>query len=232
MDVASLITGGKDSIYSTYVALHHGWNIKYLVTLLPERADSWMYHSINIHLVHDIARSMGLPLVTRKSCGIPDRELEDLKEILKDLDIDGIVSGVIASDYQRERIGRVCDELGLRNLSPIWHKDQEMLLKQQLDAGFEILIDSVSAEGLGEEWLGRILDKRNLDEFLKVCREKGINPSGEGGEFETLVLDCPLYHDRMVIVDMEKIWKKDRGYCSIKKIRLEKKSVGDIPELF
>jgi len=230
--VASLISGGKDSLYATYVALNHGWNVKYLVSLIPKREDSWMFHSINTKLVSDIAESIRIPLLSKETCGEREKELEDLKEILKDLDVDGVVSGAIASDYQRERIGKVCDELGLRNFSPIWHKSQEKILRYQINAGFKILIDAVSAEGLGREWLGKILDESNIDDFIELCKKYGINPSGEGGEFETLVLDCPLYHERLAIKDTEIIWKRDHGYCIVKSIEKEKKSVTDVLKSF
>ena len=230
MKVASLISGGKDSLYATYIALNHGWSIEYLVSLIPKRKDSWMFHSINIELVKDIASSMKLPLLIKETCGEKEKELEDLKDVLKDLDIEGVVNGAIASDYQRERIGMVCDELGLKNFSPIWHKDQEKILRYQINAGFEILIDAVSAEGLEREWLGKILNTTNIDTFIELCERYGINPSGEGGEFETLVLDCPLYHERLIIEDKEVVWKKDHGYCVVKSVRKEKKSVTDVPE--
>ena len=112
----------------------------------------------------------------------------------------------------------------------IWHKDQEMLLRYQIAAGFEIMIDHVSAEGLGKEWLGKIIDEKNVDEFIEMCGRYGINPSGEGGEFETIVLDSPLYREKLVVEDMRIRWYRDYGYCEIMKLRRERKSVSDIPK--
>lgn len=232
MKVASLLSGGKDSLYATYVVLQHGWDVSCLVSIFPRRADSWMFHSANIELVRMIAEVMNIPLVVRETAGEKEKELEDLKKALQDLDISGVVSGAIASDYQRERICRVCDELGLKCFVPIWHKKQDDLLRQQVKAGFKIMIDQVSAEGLGKEWLGRVVDESNVEEFIGVCMEHGINPSGEGGEFETLVLDCPLYREKLVIEGMSVVWYGDRGYCRIEKVRREKKSVDDVPKLF
>jgi len=230
MKVASLLSGGKDSLYALYVVLQHGWDVKYLVSLIPKRQDSWMFHSANIHLVNTIADVIGIPLVTKTTAGRKEEELNDLKIALEGLDIDGVVSGAIASDYQRERICKVCDELNLRCFVPIWHKNQEMLLRYQIAAGFEIMVDHVSAEGLGKEWLGKIIDEKNVDEFIEICRRYGINPSGEGGEFETIVLDSPLYREKLFVEDMRIRWYRDYGYCEIIKLRRERKSVSDIPK--
>lgn len=232
MNVASLISGGKDSIYATYVVLNHGWDVRYLVSLIPKMENSWMFHSINIGLVPSIAESIGIPFISRETSGEKERELEDLKKVLEGLDIDGVVSGAIASDYQRERIGKVCDELGLKNFSPIWHKNQENILRYQIRSGFEIMIDSISAEGLGREWLGKIIDESIVDAFIENCKEFGINPSGEGGEFETIVLDCPLYHKKLIVRDMNIIWEKDHGYCKIIKIEKREKSITNVFEPF
>ncbi|MCD6542496.1 MAG: hypothetical protein J7K38_04135, partial [Thermoplasmata archaeon] len=111
-----------------------------------------------------------------------------------------------------------------------WHKNQEMLLRYQIAAGFEIMVDHVSAEGLGKEWLGKIIDEKNVDEFIEICRRYGINPSGEGGEFETIVLDSPLYREKLFVEDMRIRWYRDYGYCEIIKLRKKRKSVSDIPK--
>ena len=101
--------------------------------------------------------------------------------------------GGIASDYQWDRINEVCQDLGLKAFSPLWRKDQEMLLHEMVQAGLRAIIVNVSAEGLGPSWLGRMIDNRAIEELKGLQKRFSINLSGEGGEYETLVIDSPLY---------------------------------------
>jgi ABC transporter with metal-binding/Fe-S-binding domain ATP-binding protein len=219
MRVAALISGGKDSLYSIYISLQHGWEVSYLVALVPERRDSWMFHSINLHLLPVIASNIGIPLTMRETKGKREDELKDLKYILRDLPIEGVISGAVASDYQRTRINHVCDELDLKSFAPLWHKSPEQLLRWQVDAGFRFVIVSVSAEGLDRGWLGREIDRESLEEFIECCKRHRIHVTGEGGEFETLVIDCPIYRKALEIENTEIEWKRDYGYLVVKGFR-------------
>jgi diphthine-ammonia ligase len=154
MNVAALFSGGKDSVFAVYLAEQHGWNLTNLVTIIPENKDSWMYHSVNVHLVDELSEAINIPIVKGITIGEKEDELKDLKEVLSKLDIDGVISGALASEYQRTRIEKICYELNLKSFTPIWHKDQELVLRNQVDAGFKIIITGVFAYGLDETWLG------------------------------------------------------------------------------
>lgn len=217
MRIATLLSGGKDSLYATYISLQYGWDVLYGVAIKPKKL-SWMFHTENIHLINHIAKNVGLPLIEKETDANKEDELDDLKSALKNLAIEGIVSGAIASEYQRTRIEKICHDLGIKSFTPLWHKEQGMLLKEMIEAGFRMVIVAVAAEGLGEEWLGREIDKDCFDELLKIHKKYGINISGEGGEYETFVIDCPLYKKRIEIKKATKIWEKGRGYLKIEKI--------------
>lgn len=219
MKVAALLSGGKDSLYASYIATQYGWDLTYAVTIKPEKL-SWMYHTENIHLVNSIAESMGIPLIEKITHANKEEELEDLKKALQEIDIDGVISGAIASEYQRTRIEKICHELGIKSFTPLWHKNEELLLREMVSAGFEIIIVAVAAEGLGEEWLGRKIDEKCIEELLQLCSEYGINISGEGGEYETFVLDCPLYGKKLIVEKAERKWEGGRGTLNIKKVRM------------
>ncbi|OPY27576.1 MAG: ATP-binding region [Methanobacterium sp. PtaU1.Bin242] len=92
-----------------------------------------------------------------------------------------------------------------------------------ITSGFKVILVSVSAEGLDESWLGRRIDKELLDELLLLHEKYGMHLAFEGGEAETLVLDCPLFKKRIKILNTEKIWERDSGYLNIKKAILEDK---------
>jgi predicted ATP pyrophosphatase (TIGR00289 family) len=221
MKVAALFSGGKDSTFSIYIAKQYGWDVTHLVTLMSENKDSWMFHSINIHLVDKLAEAMDIPLIKRITKGEKEEELADLKKILSDLDVDGVISGAIASEYQRTRIEKICYELGIKSFTPLWHKNQELVLRDEVDAGFKIIIVGAFAHGFNESWLGRALDKKCIDDLVELQKKYGINVAGEGGEFETLVLDCPLFKKKLVLDEVSKEWKRDSGVLQVKKAHLE-----------
>lgn len=227
MRLAALFSGGKDSTYSVYQAVKQGHNIKYLITIAPKSDESWMFHHPCIELTKLQAQAMGIEQIFRESSGTKERELLDLSEEIAKLrgEIDGIVSGAIASEYQRSRIDSICKEFGLTNLAPSWGRNVDELLKEELNNDFEIVVVSVSSQGLDESWLGRKLDSGMLSELKKLEEKSGLNITGEGGEFETFVTDCPLFRKKIVIKDFEKLWdgKTGSGRIVVKDALLESK---------
>lgn len=223
MRLAALCSGGKDSSYALWLALMKGHEIARVVTMIPKQENSWMFHRPNTELIRLFAKASTLPLTERRIPDEREEELEILKRSLEKLSIDGVVSGAIASTYQRNRIEGICKELEFVSLMPLWNEDPSGLLKKMLEDGFEIIITSVSAGGLNEEWLGRKIDKNCLDD-LKMLNEKfGIHITGEGGEYETLVLDAPFFGERIDPIETEIIWEGDRGRLEVKKAELTKK---------
>ena len=156
--VATLLSGGKDSIYATYISLQYGWQITSAVAMTPIN-HSWMFHGVNSHVIPIISRNMGLPLFQTITSGQKETELADLEILLSHKNIEGVISGAVASEYQRTRIEEICHRLSLKSFTPLWHKNQEQILWEMVHHGFKIIIVSVAAEGLGEEWLGRTIDK-------------------------------------------------------------------------
>jgi len=221
MKVAALFSGGKDSVYAISVAEQYGWEVTHLVTLQPENPDSWMFHSINIHLTELLAEVLDIPLVQQKTKGEKEDELADLKSVLEELPIDGEISGAIASEYQRTSIEQVCYDLGIKSFTPLWHKNPKTLLRSQVHAGYDIKIVGVFAQGFDETWLGRTLDNDTIERLLELQKKFRINIAGEGGEFETLVLDGPLFHKKLMIDEATKEWNRDNGVYKVKKAHLE-----------
>ena len=223
MNVAALFSGGKDSVFAIYIAQQYGWDITHLVSIFPENKDSWMYHSVNIHLTKTLAEAINIPLVTQMTKGEKEEELSSLQHVLSTLEIDGVISGAIASEYQRTRIEQVCHELKIKSFTPLWHKDQALLLQEMIKAGFIIKIVGIFADGFDESFLGKTIDQQTLSELKQIQKEKKINIAGEGGEYETLVVDGPIFQKRMILKDTEKQWKRDHGTLIVKKAELEEK---------
>jgi len=186
-----------------------------------------MYHVPNIRLTRYAAEAIGSPIVLKETSGKPPQENHDLKEALMDIkekhQIEGIAVGAVASRYQYNIVSGICAELGLKVYAPYWQKDHAGLIREAIDAGFEIIFVGVAALGLDDSWLGRRLDHEALDELEKLCDKYGINIGGEGGEYETLVVDGPIFGKRIEILESEKIWDGVRGELVVKKARLQGK---------
>lgn len=223
MKLASLCSGGKDSSYALWLASEDGHEIEELVAMIPEREDSWMFHRPDVHIMELFSESADLPLKIGRTSGEKEDELLDLKSVLKTLSVGGLVHGAVASKYQKKRIERLCQDLDLVSLGPLWKMDPLDMLRDMLECGFEVIITSVSAAGFDEDWLGRRIDGDCVNDLKELHEEFGIHISGEGGEYETLVLDAPFFEKRIDIVKANRIWNRDRGYLEISKAELVQK---------
>ena len=227
MKVGALISGAKDSLYAVYTASKKH-ELACLITLIPEKEDSWMFHFPNIHLVPKQAELMEIPLVSIQTSGEKEKELTDLKEairIAKDkYKIEGVVSGAIESNYQKSRIDRICKELELESIAPLWQIDAEKYMETLISDGFEVIIIGVAAEGFDKGWLGRNINRNTIEDLKKLNEKYKIHLAGEGGEYETFVLDCPLFKKKIKVVSFEvKMDGEYSGIYDIKEIELIEK---------
>jgi len=233
---ASLFSGGKDSSWALYRALEEGLPVDRLVTVHPGE-DSYMYHVPATGLAALAAESIGVPLVEVEpgdlgaadatDSGVQgDSELEPLEAALADLDaalredpdaadgLAGVTAGAVESEYQTSRIEAMAERLEIELFAPLWQRDPETLAEEMLDAGFEIRIVQVAAAGLDESWLGRTLDRDALADLRDLNEAYGVHLLGEGGEFETLVVDGP-HMNRRIELEAEPVWEGGRGHLDI-----------------
>ncbi len=224
MKVAALTSGGKDSLFAAYTMVSQGFELKYLITMYPESPESYMFHHSNVRFVEDQAKTMGIQLLTKTTLGEKEMEIEDLKKVINSVksEIEGVVTGALSSEYQKQRIDVVCEELGLVSFAPLWHKDSETLLKEILEAGFAVIITATAAEGLGAGWLGRRVDERCIAELRELNRKYRVHMSGEGGEYETLVLDMPLFREKLEIIEAGVEWEGTSGTYAVKDLKMVK----------
>ena len=220
MQLAALVSGGKDSILALYKAQQMGHEIKVLGTMVPKRSDSYMFHYPNVHMTDYLAEALEIPLVKAETSGVKEKELEDLKKLIESLEVDGVVTGAIASVYQKKRIDNICEELGIKSLSPLWHQDPLEIMNQLIDLRFEVILVGVSAYGLNQSWLGKQITPETLSKLVKLNKEFQISLVGEGGEYESLVLDGPIFKKRIEIIQAETTYENNTGVFMIKKARL------------
>ena len=223
-----LFSSGKDSTSAAYIMKKQNYELTCLITLRSHNQDSYMFQTAGTELVQLQAEAMGLPLVVQETAGKKEEELQDLEKALRkakdEYKIEGVVSGALFSTYQRDRIEKICDHLGLKIFSPLWHKPQEQHMKEIVQNGFEAIITAIAADGFDEQWLGRKIDEQMIADLEKLHGKNKINVGGEGGEFESLVLDCPLFMKRIKLIKTKK--KMDSlhsGRLIIEKARLVEK---------
>eukprot|EP00755_Sulcionema_specki_P016322 Sspe_Gene.10274::Locus_3432_Transcript_1_1_Confidence_1.000_Length_2418::g.10274::m.10274/K06927/DPH6; diphthine-ammonia ligase len=233
MKFVALISGGKDSIYSIYKCLQHGHELVCLANLYPEggedEIDSWTFQTVAHSAVEAIAAAMKVPLIrhpikkgtslvtsltypSEPSMGDEVEELAVLLEKVKSAfpDVGAVCTGAILSNYQRLRVETVCFRLGLVSLGYLWQRDQDEYVAELCDSGFDVILVKVAAMGLlPRKHLGRHLgDMRDYLASMDHCHS-----AGEGGEYESYVIDCPLFHSRIEVVDSEVVLLDDNPVC-------------------
>lgn len=221
MSYVALFSGGKDSNLALWKGIQTGLDIGWLITVKPERDDSYMFHKPNLDLLPKIAGSIGTELIEVKTEGVKEEELKDLESALRSIPVEGVITGAVASNYQRERIEKMADTLEIEVFSPLWNMDQYDLVEELLEEGFQTMIVSVAAMGLDDSWLGRKIDVECISDLKALHEKYRINIAGEGGEYESLVLDGPMYDYGFKVVEAKKVWDGQRGTYDI--LKIEKK---------
>lgn len=216
--MGTLFSGGKDSTYAAWVASKDD-ELRCLVTLQPKSEMSYMFHFPNLRWTALQAEAIGVPLITEATEGVKEEELADLKRALarakEEYGLEGIYTGALASVYQKTRVTKICDELGLRCISPLWGMDPEVHLRRLIADGFSVIVVSVSALGLDQSWLGRELDDAGIADLVSLGRRFRFHIGLEGGEGETFVLDAPFFAKLVEIRSAIKHWRGDSGYLEI-----------------
>jgi len=226
--LGALVSSGKDSMYALHIMAEQGYPVECLISLRSANKASYMFHSPNIDLVSMQAECLDIPLMMSETKGVKEKELKDLENALKaakeKYGIQGITTGALFSEYQKERVEKICKKLGLLCFSPLWHKEQETELREILNEGFEIILSAVAAEGLDKSWLGRRITQKDVDKLVWINKRIGINIAFEGGEAESLVLDAPLFKKRIEVVKGETIMERENtGVFVVKKAKMVEK---------
>ena len=228
MKLAALFSGGKDSTFALSRAQEMGHCILCLITMHPKADDSALFHYPNSWVTEYLAEAMQLPLIECQVWGhSKEDEMEALEETIlqakSTYGINGIVHGGISSNYQKQAFEKVCARQRIEAVAPLWNLEPERYLNELIRRGFHIIIAGVSAMGLGREWLGRELDKEAVAKLVFLSKTCKFNLTFEGGEAETLVIDCPLYQKQLQIKAAAAYWDGQRGIFEIQDVALIEK---------
>ncbi|CDO71303.1 hypothetical protein BN946_scf184908.g60 [Trametes cinnabarina] len=207
-----------------------------------------MYQTVGQDAIEFVGRALSVPLYRRvisgaaveqggeyggrdpaTSGGVRGDETEDLYELLSTVkanhpDVEGVSVGAILSNYQRVRVEHVCRRLGFTPLSYLWQRDQEELLSEMIEAGLEAVLIKVAGIGLTAKHLGKTLAEMQ-GTLLKLNRLYGSHVCGEGGEYETLTLDCPIFSSRIKLDDVETVVHSDSDFATVAYLRIKQASL-------
>jgi len=226
-----------------------GWKVEGLITIHITNDDSMMFQIPNTSIAGLQAHSMGVPWLPILSDGKQEEEISDLKNginghtnvydaferivfdtkvidfpdnfllQLANLEIDALVVGALRSDYQKTRIERMCEQLGIISYCPLWHHEPKGHMQSLVEHGFDVRIVSVSTDGLGKEWLGKKITQQSLEDLTRISTKYRFNLDGEGGEFETIVVDAP-HMSQSIEVSGHSNWKGNRGTWILESARI------------
>lgn len=213
MSWAALTSGGKDSILAVQKAVDAGMHVSHLVTVVVKNTESYMFHSANLAAVPVIAERCGAEYVEIASDGEKELEVLDMEKGLAALDVEGVILGTVESEYQRSRVAAVCERLGLKMYAPLWKMDP-LLLMREVASRMDAVIVVCAADGLGENVLGKKIDDALIDVLLSVQKSRRIHLAGEGGEYESLVLNAPCFSAPVNCSEMRSRYEGLRGEVS------------------
>jgi len=214
-------SGGKDACLACYLASTGGLKIRYLLNMVTEDGRTSWSHGMSAKWLHMQAKAIGIPLVQQRTT---QAEYEaTFKKTLIDLKSKGVTAGVFGDidfDAHREWIERVCAEGGVTPHLPLWGMDQNKIMKDFVNLGFETIVVSTDAGLMGGEWVGRIIDRDFISDISEL---KGVTPCGESGEYHTLVLDGPIFKKRIEVIAGKKTLRDKRWFYEITDCQLKTK---------
>ena len=186
-----LFSGGKDSCLALHKFVKEVGKVDVLLSMVPENIDSFMFHKPDLKLLKKQAEMLNLPLIIEKTKGKENEELEDLRELIKKSKIDKLIIGGIKSNYQGNRIKKICEDLRIELIAPLWNYDEEQLWNELLGKNFKVIVTKISSEGIPKDFIGKIIDKERLEQLKKLASKSKFRMDFEGGDAETAVLYMP-----------------------------------------
>ncbi len=204
MKVCVLYSGGKDSNLALLKA-YNIFDVSCLVTLIPRSEKSYLFHYPNVDLVRLQAKALNIPIIIDECMDDEESSLNALYNVLSNArekyDVKGVVTGAIKSTYQASRFQKICLDLDLWCFNPLWLRDEISLLREILKHRFEVIFTRVAGYPLKKSLLGRRIDDSIIRFFEEI--KYYVNPSGEGGEYETFVLNMPLFRKKIKVIEYE-----------------------------
>ncbi len=222
MKVVASWSGGKDSCYAYYLVTQRGHQVLSLITMMMSE-DKSNFHMIPSGILDAQAQAMGVPIIKKTtSAATYERDFKAVLQQCKAMGAEGLVTGDIyeVAGHEEGWLGRICREIGLRTVKPLWMDDTKQIYLDYLKTGFKATVVRTN-KTLSLDWLGRVLDRQFYDDILALG---GVDPCGEGGEYHTVITDGPNFKQKIELLETEKKRLENGfGYLEIKKWKVTPK---------
>jgi len=203
MNVAVAWSGGKDSCLACYKAIKESYTVSNLLIMMADNSTS-NFHLISSDLLDAQSTAIGIPII--KQVTSPDMYENNFRNALLDLKnkgVEGLVTGDVFDVALHEEgwLDRICREVGLIPIRPLWHLDTKKILTEFINEGFKAIVVRIKNKLIGLDWLGREINQTFYQDLLNLGT---IDPCGEHGEYHSFVIDGPIFKNRIEITDSEK----------------------------
>ena len=210
-------SGGKDGCFACYEAIRQGYQISHLVNFTAQEHNRVRFHGTDTKLIQLQSQAIGIPLLQKETTW--NRYEQEFKEAVRSLvptGIKGMVFGDIYLQEHKDWVERVCSEIGIEAVEPLWGRATKDIVSDFIASGFEAVIISAKSELIGQEWMGRYVDR----DFINYLSDQGIDPCGEKGEYHTLVVNGPIFKSMIEIEQSRIIQRNTHWLLDISRYRL------------
>jgi len=228
MKVAVMFSGGKDSTFAIDYALEKGWKIDYLLSVKPTRTDCFLFHFATVEQTPELAKILGVKHILT-SCNIadPEKEAEIVKNIVITNPVDAVVlGGTGLQETQIRSIQKALLPHGIEVFAAHAGQDHDIVMKEMIKKGYKFMITQIASDGLNKDWIGRVLDEKNMNELFARSIKYGFHCGGEGGYYDTLVIDGPIFNSRLEVLESHKVMESNcEGHLIVDKLQIVKKVI-------
>ena len=213
-------SGGKDGCFACYEAMRQGYKVSHLVNFISKELQRVSFHGTEARLIQLQSQALGIPLLQKETTW--DGYEQEFKEAVRSLvpsGVKGMVFGDIYLQEHKDWVERVCGELGIEAMEPLWGRNTEEVISDFIDSGFEARIVSAKSEFIGKEWIGHRFDRF----FVNHLSNMGIDRCGENGEYHTLVVNGPIFKSRIEITRSRTIQRDSHWFLDTCRYRLVSK---------
>jgi diphthine-ammonia ligase len=210
-------SGGKDSCFACYEAVRQGYSISHLVNFISKEFRRVSFHGTEAKLIQLQSQAIGIPLLQKETTW--DGYEQEFKDAVRSLipgGVKGMVFGDICLEEHKDWAERVCRDLGIEAIEPLWGKNPEEILSGFIDVGFEAVIVSAQSKLIDESWIGHIVDRN----FVAYLKDRSIDLCGENGEYHTLVTNGPIFTRRIQLMESRTITRDNYWFLDTVKYQL------------
>ena len=216
-------SGGKDSCLACYKAMLEGHKICFLANFISDEYQRVRFHGTEAKLIQLQSESLGISLLQKATSSQGyEHEFKEAIRGLANKNTTSMIFGDIYIPQNRQWVERVCSEIGIEAILPLWARKAEELLYEFIEAGFKSVIVSARHDLIAKQWVGREIDKK----FLNYLKDKNIDLCGENGEYHTLVVDGPIFDKRIEITESSVIKRESHWFLDTHKYCL----AGEFPD--